>query len=207
MPVSMPATTGGGRSGCGLLTVVVLLLVILPIVGVAVAVYVSARSATDTLNRSVSTFTVPRVSVPGSLNGTGQVSGALTGNLTGVVSATGSNPLQCRSSVGDVSGLIFSGAAPAPPGGDLSIIANLPAGLRGPGTYGLGQSLTVDAALTGPTTRTWTAGAGTVATLTVAPDGSVTLRFEGLQPGLAAPGGDPLLAQPLSGTVTLTCGG
>ncbi|MEZ5143545.1 MAG: hypothetical protein R2726_13660 [Acidimicrobiales bacterium] len=214
VPTPGPVVTTGSRRGCGLVSVFVVLLVLLPLVITGIVVIMAARQTSSSLSGLGTAFTSPTISVPqvtvpniGALSGSGSVSGALSGPVTGIVNASGGDPLACRTSAGRVTGLVFSGAAPAPPGGDLAVVAGLPAGLRGPGTYGVDQGLSLDVALTGPTTQTWKAGPGSAATLTIEPTGSVTVRFEGLPVAASVPGGDPLLAQPLSGTVTLTCPG
>ncbi|MFN8040310.1 MAG: hypothetical protein U0Q07_13950 [Acidimicrobiales bacterium] len=205
--------TRTGR-GCGWFTVLIIVVVVLPLIATAAIFWYVARETSNGLSGFGSAFTTPSFSVPnvtvpnlGALNGSGSVSGAMAGSFSGIVSATGGDPLSCRTSVGRVTGVVFTGSAPSPPGGSLSIVATLPAGLRGPGTYGTDQGLTVDVALTGGSTQLWKAGPGNAATLTVAPTGDVSLRFEGLPSAASTPGSDPLLAQPLSGTLTLTCPG
>ena len=214
VPTPGPIVDASTGRGCGWLTVLIIVVVVLPLIVTAGIFWYVARETSNGLSGFGSAFTTPSFSVPnitvpnlGAINGSGSVSGAMAGSVSGTVAATGGDPLSCRTSVGRVTGVVFTGSAPSPPGGSLSIVASLPAGLRGPGTYGTDQGLTVDVALTGSSTVLWKAGPGNAATLTVSPTGDVSLRFEGLPASVTVPGADPLLSQPLSGTITLTCPG
>lgn len=143
--------------------------------------------------------------------------GALDAVVSDDITTTGATSGACADRAKTVTGLTFSQSArvvddEGQRDRNLTFAAALPSGTKGAGTYDLATTpLQLTASLSqtplggAVQNQSWTAGAGTTATLAIDATDSGTLTVTGLQPTVPKAAGDPL-GQPLSISVTFTCG-
>jgi hypothetical protein len=218
-----------GRSASGWIWFVVIMILVTTVLPIVLIAGVFAKVGSDvgdafsfptppTSSVPPPGISIPPISIPaipGSLDGDASLSGAISGaNIAPTnLSLIGGEAGACTDRAGKATGLRFVSAGPDPTDGQnkiLNVTATLPPGTSGTGTYDLASvPLTVDVtfAVSGANSRaqTFKVGTGSGATLTLGASASGTLTFSNLVPQTQIPGNNSL-NQPLSGSVSFTCG-
>jgi len=230
-PPTAPKVSSGARGWMAFWVIfMIMMLVVLPI-GIGVAIWQSTASVTDSFGFNATSNnagpTIPSVSkekvtptpkpVPtvaplGAMSGAVTFSGAMTGNVQGIVVLQGAMTGPCVARPANTSGVVFSSSTvDAGESQSITVTMNLPAGVRGPGDFALPETaLDITTAFAGQgadgtsTAQTWRVTPATTGTFTFNADGGGSLSVDHLQPTAPFPAGDAM-SREISVLLTFSC--